>query len=440
MTYAIAYVRDLTERRRYEESLRHQATHDELTGLPNRWLFMVQLNTALAHARRTGTRVAVMFLDLDYFKAVNDSFGHATGDELLAEVGSRIRGLLRDTDTVARMGGDEFAFLLTELESADGATAVADKLLHALEASYTIKGRELYSGGSLGIAIYPDDASDSDTLLRYADIAMYEAKEAGRGGYACYSKEMDRRSHEDMQLHIRLKEAIDSNAMQLYYQPQFEVKSGSITGAEALLRWRDPLLGHVSPARFIPIAEASGLILPLSDWVLETACRQAAKWARQGTPLVVAVNISAQQFRQPALLAKVKELLERTGANARHIEFEITESVAMAHPHQARDQIEALVSLGCKVSLDDFGTGYSSLSYPKALQVGTLKIDKSFMDGILGDASDMTICKAIIGLAHSLGMRVVAEGGRDSDPARVPHTARLRGVPRLAAREGDARS
>jgi len=408
--YAIAFVRDLTERRRYEESLRHQATHDELTGLPNRWLFMLQLNIAIAKARHTGERVAVMFLDLDYFKAVNDSFGHATGDELLTDVGRRIRSVLRDADTVARMGGDEFAFLLTELGTTTEVTAIAELLLSALQASYLLGNRELHSGGSLGIAVYPDDAEDSDTLLRYADIAMYQAKEAGRGGYSFYSKEMDRRSHEDMQLHVRLKDAFANGSLRLHYQPQFDVKTDTIVGAEALLRWHDPVLGDVAPGRFIPIAEASGLINPLSDWVLETACLQAAEWVRQGTPLVVAINISVHQFRQTSLVEKVEAVLKRTGANAHHIGFEITESVAMTHPQQARGQIDALVALGCKVSLDDFGTGYSSLSYLKALQVGTLKIDKSFMDGIPDDASDLTICKAIIGLAHSLGMKVVAEG------------------------------
>lgn len=247
-------------------------------------------------------------------------------------------------------------------------------------------------------------------MFAWAVIALYQAKEGGRGCQARFAREMDHRSHEDVTLHVRLKEAIKSGSMSLHYQPQFDVQSDTIIGAEALLRWHDSVLGNVPPARFIPIAEASGLIIPLSDWVLERACSQAAEWARRGTPLVVAVNISVQQFRQSSLVAKVEEILARTGASAKHIGFEITESVAMTHPQQAREQIKALVALGCKVSLDDFGTGHSSLSYLKALQVGTLKIDKSFMDGIPDDANDLTICKAIIGLAHSLGLDVVAEG------------------------------
>jgi diguanylate cyclase (GGDEF)-like protein/PAS domain S-box-containing protein len=408
--HAIAYIRDLTERKEFEESLRHQATHDELTGLPNRWLFRLQLNQALARAGRSGLRAAVLFLDLDYFKTVNDSFGHATGDALLVQVGSRIRSILRENDTLARMGGDEFAILITDLLDVDEAVSVAAKLLLSLQQSYRLQEQDVYSGGSLGLAFYPDDAQDSDTLLRYADMAMYQAKQAGRGAYACYSQEMDLRVHEDMQLHTRLKEAMTNGFLQLHYQPQVDVESGAIVGAEALLRWHDPVLGDVSPARFIPVAEATGLILPLSDWVLETACAQIAAWAAAGTPLRVAVNVSAQQFRQRDLPQKVHAALARTGAQAQWLDIEITESVAMTQPEQAREQLNALVGLGCGVALDDFGTGYSSLAYLKVLPVSQLKIDKSFMNGIPDDANDVTISRAIIALAHSLGMTLVAEG------------------------------
>jgi EAL domain-containing protein (putative c-di-GMP-specific phosphodiesterase class I) len=268
----------------------------------------------------------------------------------------------------------------------------------------------VYSGGSLGLAFYPDDARDSDTLLRYADLAMYQAKQAGRGAYACYSQEMDRRVHEDMQLHTRLKEAIAQGLLQLHYQPQVDVKTGAIVGAEALLRWHDPVLGHVPPSRFIPVAEATGLILPLSEWVLETACTQIAAWAQAGSPLRVAINVSAQQFRQRDLPEQVRAALARTGAQAQWLDIEITESVAMTQPEQAREQLNALVDLGCRVALDDFGTGYSSLAYLKALPVSKLKIDKSFMDGIPHDANDVAISRAIIALAHSLGLTLVAEG------------------------------
>lgn len=408
--HAIAYIRDLTERNKLEESLRHQATHDELTALPNRWLFRLQLNQALARAGRTTLRVAVLFLDLDYFKTVNDSFGHATGDALLVQAGIRIRGVLRENDFLARLGGDEFAVLLTDLADIDEAVSVAAKLLISLQAAYRLQNQDVYLGGSLGLAFYPDDAQDSETLLRYADMAMYQAKQAGRGAYACYSQEMDRRVHEDMQLHTRLKEALAQGVLQLHYQPQVDVATGAMVGAEALLRWHDPVLGDVSPSRFIPVAEATGLILPLSDWVLEAACEQIAAWAHAGTPLRVAVNFSAQQFNQRNLPEKVRAALERTGAQARWLDIEITESVAMAQPEQAREQLNALVALGCSVALDDFGTGYSSLAYLKDLPVSKLKIDQSFMKGIPHDLDDVTIARAIIALAHSLGLTLVAEG------------------------------
>ena len=408
--YAIAYVRDLTERKRFEESLRHQATHDELTGLPNRWLFHLQLNQSLARAARSGRRVAVLLLDLDYFKTVNDSFGHAMGDALLVQVGARIRGALRENDLLARLGGDEFAVLVTDLDELDEVVSVATKLLMSLQASYRLQDQDVYSGASLGLAFYPDDARDSETLLRYADMAMYQAKQAGRGAYAFYSPELDRRVHEDMRLHTHLKDAIALGAMSLHYQPQVDVQTGLIVGAEALLRWHDPELGHVSPARFIPVAEATGLILPLSDWVLETACLQIAAWERAGTPIRVAVNVSAQQFRQRNLPEKVHAALARTGALSQWLDIEITESAAMTQPEHAREQLDALVALGCRVALDDFGTGYSSLGYLKALPVSKLKIDKSFMQGIPGDSNDVSISRAIIALAHSLGLTLVAEG------------------------------
>jgi len=408
--YAIAYIRDLTERRKFEESLKFQATHDPLTGLPNRWLFSLQLQHALARTGRSGRQVAVMFLDLDDFKNINDSFGHATGDALLVQVGARMRNMLRQHDTLARLGGDEFAILLSDLVDADEAVKVANKLLLTLQASYQLNEQELYSGASLGLAFFPSDAQDCDTLLRYADLAMYQAKAAGRGTYACYSRELDRRVHEDMQIHTRLKEALAQGHLQLHYQPQVDVMTGAVVGAEALLRWCDPILGQVSPARFIPVAEATGLILPLSSWVLETACTQIAAWQNAGTALRVAVNFSSQQFRLKNVAAQVSEALGRTGASAQWLDIEITESVAMAQPEQAREQLKALVDLGCRVALDDFGTGYSSLSYLKILPIDKVKIDKSFMQGVPHDSDDAAITRAIIALAHSLGISLIAEG------------------------------
>jgi EAL domain-containing protein (putative c-di-GMP-specific phosphodiesterase class I) len=247
-------------------------------------------------------------------------------------------------------------------------------------------------------------------LLRYSDMAMYQAKANGRGAYACYSQNMDRSAHDNLQVHTRLKEAMAQNELQLHYQPQVDVETGAILGAEALLRWFDPVLGHVSPARFIPVAEATGLILPLSEWVLETACQQIAAWTLAGTPLRVAVNFSAQQFRQRDLPGQVRQALARTGAQAQWLEIEITESMAMTQPEQAREQLEALVAMGCRIAMDDFGTGYSSLAYLKALPIHKLKIDRSFMDGIPENNSDLAISRAIIAMAKSLGMTLTAEG------------------------------
>ena len=409
-SHAIAYIRDLTERKRYEESLRHQATHDELTGLPNRWLFRLQLNQALAHARRNGQQVAILFLDLDNFKTVNDSFGHGTGDDLLVQVSARMRDVLRENDMLARLGGDEFAVMLSDIKDTDEAISVADKLLSAIGTSYRLHNQVVDAGCSIGLAFYPDDTPDSENLLRYADMAMYQAKQAGRGTYVCYSAELDRRAHDHMQLQQRLKEAILRGSLKLLYQPQVDVNSGAIVGAEALLRWHDDVLGNVPPDRFIPIAETSGLILPLSDWVLETACRQIAAWEQAGTPLRVAVNFSAQQFRQRDLTEKVSAALRRTGAQARMLEIEITESVAMAQPIQACEQLDTLVALGCSVALDDFGTGYSSLAYLKELPISKLKIDRNFIKDIPYDLNGAKISKSIIALAQSLGLTLVAEG------------------------------
>lgn len=408
--FVVAYVRDLTERKRFEESLRHQATHDELTGLPNRWMFGVQLEQALVRAGRSDTHVAVLLLDLDYFKTVNDSFGHAAGDALLVQVAQRIRGALRQNDFLARLGGDEFAVLLTDLGQVNETARIATTLLAVLQASYQLEGQDIYSGGSLGIAVYPDDARDGDTLLRYADLAMYQAKQAGRGGYACYSRDLDKRVLEDMQLHTRLKEALALGGLRLHYQPQVDVITGAVVGVEALLRWRDAVLGEIPPSRFIPVAEATGLILPLSDWVLNTACAQIATWTHAGRSIRVAVNFSTQQFRQRGLADKIRTALVLTGAQAQWLEVEITESVAMVQPELALEQINAIVALGCRVALDDFGTGYSSLAYLKDLPVNKLKIDKSFIDGIPENDNDATLTRTIIAMAHNLGLTLVAEG------------------------------
>ena len=408
--FAIAYIRDLTERHVYEESLRHQATHDELTGLPNRWLFRHQLEQDIGRAARSACSVAVIFFDLDHFKNINDSYGHPAGDDLLAQVGSRVKELLRENDMLARLGGDEFAISLCDLAGPQDALRVASNIIVQLQGVFRIAGHDVYSGASLGLSFYPGDAHDSDTLLRYADMAMYQAKQGGRGGYACYSEEMDVRAHEDMLLHTQLKEALALGLLELHYQPQIDVRSGHVVGAEALLRWRDPVVGTVATSRLIAVAEATGLVLQLSAYVLGMACRDIARWNDAGTPLRVSVNFSAQQFRQGCVEEVVQAALALAGAPAHLLCVEITESAAMAHPEQARVQLSRLRAKGCAISMDDFGTGYSSLAYLKSLPITELKIDRSFIRGIPGDRYDMAIVHTVITLAHSLGISVVAEG------------------------------
>jgi diguanylate cyclase (GGDEF)-like protein/PAS domain S-box-containing protein len=408
--HAIAYVRDLSEMKQARDTLRHSSTHDELTGLPNRWLFSQRLGEALKDAELHQRHVAVMLLDLDNFKAVNDGFGHSTGDALLCQVTERIRESLGIEDFVARLGGDEFAILLKDFTDPAHAEATAARILVALERPYLLKDQEVNSGGSLGIACYPHDAVTNDDLLRCADIAMYRAKHTGRGAYARYAPAMRGEALENLAMHARLKAALREGGLSLHFQPQVSVHSGAIVGAEALLRWIDPKLGSISPAKFIPMAEATGLILPLSDWVLDEACRTMAQWRRVGMLLPLAVNFSAHQFFQPNLFEKVRDALARHGVPPNMLDIEITETAAMDHPENTRSQINALAALGCHVTLDDFGTGYSSLAYLKDFPVSKLKIDKSFMDGIPAGRHDITICKAIMAMARNLNIRLVAEG------------------------------
>lgn len=408
--HAIAYVRDISERKGFEASLRHRATHDDLTGLPNRWYYRLQLEQALSHGKRSSRKVATLFIDLDNFKSVNDSYGHAVGDQLLVQVARRLRGVLREEDTLARMGGDEFAILISDMEDANEAIKVAEKLLSVMEGPYTLHSHDVLAGGSIGISFYPDDTANSEHLLRYADMAMYQAKQMGRGGYACYSAKLENSAREKLQLHSLLKEAIEQGKLKLLYQPQVDINTSRIVGVEALLRWFDPVLGEISPARFIPVAESTGLILPLSDWVLSTACNQIADWERQGSPLRIAVNFSAQQFQKGDLQDKVRASLMHAGATPRYLEVEVTESIAMAQPELARQQLQAIVDMGCTVALDDFGTGYSSLAYLKALPVAVIKIDRGFIKDLPNGPNDAKITKSIIALAHSLDLTLVAEG------------------------------
>ncbi|MFH1020053.1 MAG: EAL domain-containing protein [Pseudomonadota bacterium] len=409
--HSLHILSDITERKRYEEDMFHQATHDSLTGLSNRTLLKDRLDQAMTQAARNGKMVAAMLLDLDNFKAINNSFGHAVGDELLVEVAGRLHGALRNGDTVTRFGGDEFVVILPDIKKPEEATRVVDKILSVFAAPVITKGGfEIFSGGSLGIAIFPQDGEDAETILRHADVAMYQAKQAGRGTYAFFTPQLDLRLHEELHMHGRLKHALEEGSLVLHYQPQVDIATGEIIGVEALLRWRDAELGDVSPAQFIPIAEATGLILPLGDWVLATACRQIAAWEAAGIPLRVAVNLSGQQFRQHDLVEKVRATIAETGVSTSFLEIEITETAAMENVGLAAQQLAGLSALGLSVALDDFGTGYSSLAYLKALPIAKLKIDRSFIKDIGMDRDDEVIVQAVIGLARNLNLGLVAEG------------------------------
>ncbi|PJI96350.1 diguanylate cyclase/phosphodiesterase with PAS/PAC sensor(s) [Acidovorax sp. 69] len=416
---AVAFVRDISEVRRLEARMHFQATHDTLTGLINRWQFGQRLEQTIAESARSGQSFALLLLDLDDFKAVNDGYGHAAGDQVLLEVARRLKSVLRAGDALARLGGDEFTVLLPQITHAQDAEHAAAKLLDVLCQPYQMHGFELDFGASLGIALYPTDAQDAATLLRYADMAMYHAKESGRAHYAFYAPPLGIRMAEKLQLHERLKIALAYGGLALHYQPQVDVVTGRIQGVEALLRWTDPQLGEIPPDRFIPVAEATGLILALGAWVLDTACQQIAAWSGAGLPLRVAVNLSAQQLRQTDLVEQIERSLSLYGARPDLLEIEVTESEAMADPEQARRVLCRLQALGVCIALDDFGTGHSSLAYLKQLPVSRIKIDREFVRPLLHTSADATLVQAIIVLAQTLGLHVVAEGVESSEQLQL---------------------
>lgn len=386
------------------------AFYDSLTGLPNRTELIHRSDFVLESAKRNHTTFAIMFLDLDHFKEINDTLGHTVGDQLISRVAKRLRDQLRQVDTISRMGGDEFILLLPDTD-ADGATNVAEKLLDALIPPYYINHHELTVTASVGIAIYPIDGDDFDTLSKNADAAMYSAKKEGRNGYRFFTDQLQRSAQRHMQLHNALHHVLERHELQLHYQPQIDLKSGNIIGCEALLRWHHPEFGNVSPAEFIPVAEETGLILSIGEWVLRSAILQAKQWNEgQQKPITVAINISAVQFRHINFPALVASILEESGASPGWIELELTESAAMHDPQTAINIMNHLYSQGIRMSIDDFGTGYSSLSYLKKFNVYKLKIDRSFISDISSDSEDKAIVNAIIRMAGSLGMRVIAEG------------------------------
>ncbi|GGX91273.1 EAL domain-containing protein [Pseudoduganella dura] len=406
----VAILHDLTEQRRAQARIHRLAHHDPLTGLVNRLSLNLRLEQALARARRLQGTVAVMFLDLDHFKKINDTHGHETGDQLLLAVADRLRELLADVDTIARLGGDEF-IVITGCMTPDDAGHMAARIVDTLARPYPLQGKALHSGTSVGIAMFPGDGEDPGTLLRHADTAMYAAKGSGRGQFQFFSREMNAATHERLLLESRLWQALEQQEFELYLQPQIDLASGAVIGAEALLRWHHPELGTVGPDRFIPIAEESGLILPLGEWVLQRAIGLLGHWQTIGLGhLRLAVNLSARQCQGHALPAQLDRLLAATGADPELLELEITESAAMQDPEHSRALLQQLRARGISVAIDDFGTGYSSLSYLKLFELDRIKIDRGFVKDIETDPNDAAIVSATIGLAHALGLEVIAEG------------------------------
>lgn len=401
---------DITERKRAEERIHYLAYYDDLTGLPNRSLLNKLVDQALVEARRNSLHGAVLFVDLNRFKPINDTLGHGIGDRLLKQVAERLRDAVRNEDVVARLGGDEFVVGLFDITRREHAAVVAQKLLAALDPPFWIDEHELKAGAAIGISIYPRDGFDTETLLRTADIAMYRAKQSGQDGYAFYSHEMNRRALDRLKIESGLRRGVERNELLLHYQPKVDIASGRIVGAEALVRWNHPERGLVPPGDFIPVAEESGLILRLSAWVLNEALRQAQVWLAAGfAPLKIAVNLSARDF-SPGLTERVQALLTSHNVPPSWLELEITEGTLTHSNREVISMMDDLAALGVRLSLDDFGTGYSSLSYLKRFPIDTLKIDRSFVTGIPDDSNDCAIAGAIVSMAQRLGHRVIAEG------------------------------
>lgn len=417
VTHHIGSFIDITERKAAQDHITRLAHHDHLTGLLNRLSLQERLAQALASARRESRALAVLFIDMDHFKAINDSLGHAVGDELLMEVAQRLRTGVRESDIVSRLGGDEFVLVLTEVGTTTAVARLADKLLQSLGEAYRVREYTLHSTPSIGVAIAPNDGSDGETLLKNADAAMYHAKAHGRNNVQFFTPAMNQEAMERLRIDHDLRLALEQGQFELHYQPKLAgcTPAGHqrhrVVGVEALVRWRHPQQGLVPPGKFIPVAEETGLILPLGEWVLGEACRQLRAWRDAGVDdVAMAVNLSAHQLRDPSLLNVVSQTLAQHGLKGADLELEITESVMMDDPQASIGTLSALRELGVRLSIDDFGTGYSSLSYLKLLPIHTLKLDQSFVRDIETDANDVAICTATIALAHSLHLEVVAEG------------------------------
>jgi diguanylate cyclase (GGDEF)-like protein/PAS domain S-box-containing protein len=414
---------DITERKQSEERMRHIAQHDALTGLPNRMSLLTRLAQLLPEARRHGWKIAMMFLDLDRFKIINDTLGHQIGDELLREVACRLSAVVRETDFVARLGGDEFVIILPGIASAADAAIVAGKAISALSSAIEANGHELHTSPSIGISVFPDDGPDGDTILKNADTAMYHAKAAGRNNFQFFASEMNLITSERLNIEHKLRHAIARNELELCFQPQFLAGDRCPTGVEALIRWHHPTEGMISPDRFIPVAEETGIIIEIGEWVLATACREMKRWIDAGLkPMRIAVNVSARQLRRRDFCETVANALTLSGLPAELLELEITESSVMENPQEAIHILERLGGMGVTLAIDDFGTGYSSLAYLKLFPIDHLKIDRSFVADIETDLNDRAIAFGTIALAHSLGLKVIAEGVETEDQLELLRT------------------
>ncbi len=410
-THFVSVINDVSERLNYQKELEYQATHDGLTGLANRNLLNDRIKQAIAWAKRSDLSVGLMLLDLDHFKLINDASGHGAGDEMLKQVAQRLNGCVRETDTVARLGGDEFVLILTDLPETGDVDVVAEKVLKALARPFEIGGHEVFVTASIGISLYPRDGDHGEILLRYADIAMYRVKEHGRNSVRQFMPEMGVTAISRMNMEGAMRRGLERGEFILHYQPKIDLASERIVGAEALVRWQHPQIGMIHPIEFIPLAEESGLILPLGEWVLAEACRQQVAWQSEGlSGLKIAINMSSRQFRQEDLAERVASIFENTGVDPTNVTLELTESMVMQDVSSTLVALRALKSLGVSISLDDFGTGYSSLSYLRRFPIDELKIDKSFINDIHDNADDAAIASAIIAMAISLGLNVVAEG------------------------------
>ena len=412
VTHWVAFLRDITDTKNQLLMLRRQAMYDVLTDLPNRMLLFERLERAIENARRDKGITALLLIDLDRFKDINDTFGHHFGDMVLKQIAVRLRNLLHSSDTLARLGGDEFGVVLTRVSDAGDVTAVARKILDSLEQPFAIEGHLLEVSTSIGIALYPTHGTDVRTLVRRADVAMYAAKEANVG-YAFHNEEHESHSPEQLALTVEMRSAMEHDEFVLYYQPKIHLGSGLMTRAEVLIRWNHPKRGLLAPAAFIPIAERTGLIKPLTDWIIDRMLKQCRQWHDAGAPVHVAVNISPKSLQEQVLPVKFQAALDKWNIDPRFVKVEITESSIMADPAHALAITSMLQSMGIRISLDDFGTGFSSLTNLRQLPIDELKIDKSFVMGMTASEADTTIVRTMVDLAHNLGKQVCAEGVED---------------------------